>query len=101
MKKLLAKIFVFYVMAQVYLYGAFGDKLVGNIKSEVNSTGDLVMSVIHIISGVFGGMMIVFLALAGVFKSEMIKDNLKLIITTSSIIGIIWGVTDNGVSIFQ
>lgn len=98
---MLAKMFLLYLMACVYLYGAFGDKLVSNIKSEVNSTGDLVMAVLHIISGVFGGMMIIFLALAGVFKSELIKDNLKLIITTSIIIGIIWGVTDNGVSVFQ
>jgi len=101
MKTILVRISLLYLLAQVYLYGAFGDKLVNSIKSEVNTTGDLVMAVIHLVSGVFGGLMIIFIALAAIFKSELIKDNLKLIITTSIIIGVIWGVTDNGVSVFQ
>ncbi|SQC36316.1 Uncharacterised protein [Helicobacter fennelliae] len=101
MKKILAKIIAFCLLAQVYLYGAFGDKLVNTIKSEVTSTGDLVMAVFHLASGVVGGFMIIFIAFCIMFKSEMIKDHLKAIIIISIITGVIWGATDNGVSVFQ
>lgn len=52
MKKILAQITFFLIMAQVYLYGAFGEKLKNSIATEVNSTGDIVMGVIHILVGV-------------------------------------------------
>ncbi|CUU39483.1 hypothetical protein LS66_009145 [Helicobacter sp. MIT 03-1614] len=101
MKKILAKITFFLIMAQVYLYGAFGEKLKNSIATEVNSTGDIVMGVIHILVGVFGGLMICFLAIAAKFKPELLKDNMKTIIWIAIITGVLWGVTNNGVSVFQ
>lgn len=101
MKKILTKAFLLLIIAQAYLYGSFGNNLKNAIQSEVTSTGDTVMGVLHILVGVFGGLMIIFIALAAIFKSELLKDNLKIIIWTAIITGVLWGVTNNGVSIFQ
>ncbi|TLD79950.1 hypothetical protein LS68_008915 [Helicobacter sp. MIT 05-5293] len=101
MKKMFAKITLLLIMAQAYLYGAFGENLKNAIQSEINSTGDVVMAVIHLIVGVIGGLMICFLAIAAKLKPEMIKDNMKMIIWTAIITGVLWGVTNNGVSVFQ
>ena len=101
MKKILAKITISLIVCQMYLYGAFGENLKNAIATEVNSTGDIVMSVLHILVGVFGGLMICFLAIAAKFKPELLKDNMKTIIWVAIIAGVLWGVTRNGVSVFQ
>lgn len=101
MKRTLVKIGIFMMLAQVYLYGAFGANLKNAIQTEVNSTGDIVISVIHMIVGIIGGLMICFIAIAAKLKPEMIKDNMKFIIWIAIITGVLWGVTNNGVSVFQ
>ncbi|WP_161976260.1 hypothetical protein [Helicobacter japonicus] len=45
--------------------------------------------------------MICFLAIAAKFKPELLKDNMKTIIWIAIITGVLWGVTNNGVSVFQ
>ena len=80
----------------MYLYGAFGENLKNAIATEVNSTGDIVMSVLHTLVGVFGGLMICFLGFAAKFKPELLKDNMKTIIWVAIIAGVLWGVTNNG-----
>lgn len=101
MKKILAKIGLFVLLAQSYMYGAFGGNLKNAITTEVTSTGDLVISILHMIVGIIGGLMICFLAIAAKLKPELIKDNMKFIIWVAIITGVLWGVTNNGVSVFQ
>ncbi len=92
-------------MIQGYVFGAsgsgFGSKLTESIRTQVSSTATSVVDVLHLVSGAFGILVIIFIALAAVFKQDMIKENLKLIISVAVIIGVVWGVTNDGGALFN
>ncbi|EAH9688404.1 hypothetical protein EYX31_08225 [Campylobacter coli] len=102
MKNIFQKILTLILVSPMFLFGADGgniaSKLANSVNQQVTNVGSSLSSIVNTIAIVMGVIWIVIMLLMAFFNMEGIKNHAKLLFGALVIIGVIYGLSAEGMN---